>query len=474
MKTVFRFVLIASGFLLSVLPTRAQLDIHVKIPHLSTDTIWFGYTTGKRAHPLLRAVKNAEGTARLHTDSVLPDGIYALMYKRGRSARYTYLSCLLTENERVWRIETLPDQPYRQARVSDAPLNDAYIRYYDAFQSRLRLRDSLNERWRLTQLPDDFDALTQFEADLRRHQLSVQTAHAGTLLDTIIRWTLLPDPADWLDRSLPIDQRRLRREAGFRQAALLAVRQPDAPRRLRCPLWIEWLDLTVFSLYLNADDMRQLADDLLQALRQHPDIYQYYFTYMVNSFSNISRFQADEVFLYLFNRYVQSGNTPWLDEEQRKRLAELAAFMPGTMVGDQARDAELRDRYGRPLRLHSLLTRPTLLIFWDPECHHCQNELPELQQVCAMFDAQGLQVVTICAAKGPRVPQCWAFVDSLNLPGHWLYLYEPENVAALYRLYNLRSFPRLFLIDRNKTIVYRRAGAVTPLELEYVLKRFFF
>ncbi|MCS6916762.1 MAG: TlpA disulfide reductase family protein [Chitinophagales bacterium] len=464
------FLLLAS--VLHAAKVSAQVDIGIRIMHLPTDTVWFGRTWGKKAIPLFYAVKNADGFARLQSDTFLAPGIYALMYKRGRHARYTFFSCLLDKESRRWTVETLVDKPYSRALISGNFLNESYVKYYDAFQTRLRLLDSLNDLWRLTQSAASFDSLVVWEQSLRRYQLSVQAAHAGTLLDTVVQWTLLPDGRTWLNSDQPLEERRRLRESAYHQAALAAASSRDVHRKMSCPLWMDWLDLTVFKLYNNPADAQQFAEALLQALQPYPEAVQYYFSYLMYSFAHMTRFSMDEVFYYLYTTYVKTGRANWLDEENRQKLADLAAWMPGTLTGDRARDANLQDRYGRPVRLDTLFRRYTLLIFWDPECHHCRKELPILRELADPYLPKGLRIVTVCMAKGPRLPECWAFVDSVHLPASWIYLSEPDAKPALHRLYNLRSFPKWYLMDAEKKIVYRRTGEVPDWELQVILQRF--
>jgi thiol-disulfide isomerase/thioredoxin len=452
---------------------KAQAHIRLRVNGAPVDTFWLGKTWGKRAIPFVQAPRSAEGWAELKTDSLLPDGVYAVMFKKGRFARYTFLSLLLSGNQRAFSIETSADHPYAKARLTGAPPAEAYIRYYEGFQSRLRLRDSLNDIWRLSEAEADFNTLTQAEKELYEYQTDFRKSHRGTLLDTIIGWTMLPDPASWLRTELPLATRRQAREKAYIVSTLEAVAAPDVPRRMTCPLWIDRLDLAVFKLHNNPAETRRFVDTLLRTLSRHEEAYQYYFTYTINSFSGMSRFSLDEVFLHLYENYVKPGRAPWLEEDNRNKLAGNASGLPGTLIGDKARNAPVEDRQGRRFPLDSLLGKqPTLLVFWDPECGHCQKELPELKSVCAPYLAKGLRVVTVCMAKGPRAGDCWSFTDSRQLPPEWFYLREPDGSSALVKQYNLRSFPRLYLIDRNKKIVYRRSGEVPAYEMDIMLRRF--
>ncbi|MCX7650222.1 MAG: TlpA family protein disulfide reductase [Flavobacteriales bacterium] len=450
----------------------SQVDIQFKVQGIPTDTLWFGQTWGKRAIPFFHAVRGADGWARLKSDTVLSNGLYALMFKRGKFARYTFLSVILEGGRHSFSIETFPDQPYSKALVQNAPLVAAYIQYYDGLNSRLRMRDSLNEMWRLKEESGDFDALVRYEKTIREYQLDIQRQHRGSWLDTVVSWTLLPDPSAYLKNEMALTERKLLREKEYIQSTLNMVKEGNISQKMRCPLWIDRLDLAVFKLYNNPEDSKRFADTLLRALSRNEEAYQYYFTYMVNSFSGMSRYSLDEVFLHLFNNYVKPGKAPWIEEDNRNKLETNALGLPGTLLGDKARNAPVENREGKKLFLDSLLrNKISLLVFWDPECGHCQKELPELKSVCAPFVERGLQVITVCMAKGPRASDCWSFTDSRQLPSQWQYLREPDGSAALSKAYNLRSFPRLYLVDRNKKIVYRRSGEVPAYELEIVLKK---
>ncbi len=49
---------------------------------------------------------------------------------------------------------------------------------------------------------------------------------------------------------------------------------------------------------------------------------------------------------------------------------------------------------------------------------------------------------------------------------------SPNRQANLITMFSVRSYPRLFLLDADKKIVYKQSGEMAEWQLEAVLSRF--
>ena len=80
-------------------------------------------------------------------------------------------------------------------------------------------------------------------------------------------------------------------------------------------------------------------------------------------------------------------------------------------------------------------------------------------------------MAAVCLKTGEDCAQCWEFTDSQALPKDWYLLADPNRQANLISMFSVRSYPRLFMLDANKKIVYKQNGEMADWQLEAVLGR---
>lgn len=446
---------------ISVASAQNGCQIRVKLINYSGDTLWFGRTYGKRAQPSTFALKQADGWFELKNDSTLTDGVYAIIHRRAPKARLGYISCLLASGQRTFTLETTLDDSYQYAKVSGSPENEQYFAYMKAFYDHLEVRDSLNDRWRLRQDPASLADVATYEAGIRQWQEDFIKNAPGTIVAKLIAWNLYPRVSDPAQRF-----------SSYRRdlMATVAGRPADA---MRYPAFVELMDFLCFKLSTSPDSARLIADDHLKNLENDPVMFEYYFNYMINSYAGISRCAMDQVFVHMVHNYIEKNRAPWTSTDEMTRMQNDAAKLERLFIGMRAPDVTLFDKTDKPYDLNSIAAPHTLLVFWDPDCSHCKKELPILKNLYADYDPQSVKVIAICSGKADKFPMCQQFLDSQGMPSDWLYLGDPQSRTRFASLYNLKGFPRLYLLDSEKRIVYRRGGEVPEEELRVIFDRYF-
>lgn len=451
------------ALLTTVLTAQHGIDITVRLNGLNYDTLWFGHTFGKRAIPDFATTRQADGSFVFQIASPVPEGQYAIVFKRAANAKYTFVTILVPDDERQFSLTMDISDPYKTAVFEGSPENTYYGKYLNQIYSLLDQRDSLVTEWRM--LPDEgnFIQLTTAENKINRLQEQVIASNPSSLTASLVRTVYFANPpatagSDWRERAS-------QRQEWIRNHYFEGV-DPIDPNRWRIPLSVEWLDFFVFKASPpDPDSAIWYVDDALQRLSANDAMKEYYFNYMVNSFSRMSRFNMDEVFIHLFRNYIEKGKAPWTKEEEKNNMLRDIQRIEKVLVGKTAPDITLYDRSQAPVRIHDIDAPYLLLVFWNPDCSHCQKELPVLARIYERFRDQGLKVVATCGKKTAELPNCWKFIDDQHLPEDWIYLGDGDFKSRFNSLYDLRSFPKLYLLDQDRTILFRRGGESSESEL---------
>ncbi len=122
-------------------------------------------------------------------------------------------------------------------------------------------------------------------------------------------------------------------------------------------------------------------------------------------------------------------------------------------INAPAPDFTLPTLEGKDVSLSGLKGKVVLVAFWSIYCHVCRQELPKLNAIYKKYKDQGLEVIGVAIDREPAgTIQEAVRKDGLSFP----ILLDGEKRAM--KTYQARSVPIVFVVDRNGTVVDKRAG----------------
>ncbi len=459
-------LLFASG-----LHAQKGCEILVRLDYYTYDTLWFGTTVGKRVVPDFAAIKQPDGSFLLKTEKQLEQDMYAIIYKRAANAPLQSFQVWLAEGERKFSLSTNMSAPYEKPVIAGSPENELLFRYLRQFRPADAALEEAIARWRYQQDEASWLLRVKTEEDFRKFQDDFLKTAAPGLTTQLVGQTLLPLPP--ADAKKPTNLQQAADERWRYQRAHYFDKMDIAtPDFLRYPQWLDRADFFLFHLPPpHPDTTKALCDLIFKRLESYPEGYNYYQKYVVNSLAKMSQFRLDEVYVYLVQNYLSTGKATWANQNDVKNAQNSAMQMEKLFEGQIAPQATMFDRENNPVKLYDIQANLTLLLFYMPDCGHCKKEIPIVAKLYEQYKQKGLKVVAVCLKHYDDTPQCWAFTDGQNLPKDWYLLADPNRQSNLAPLFNVKSFPRLFLLDADKKILYKRSGDSPEWQLDALLKQ---
>ena len=83
------------------------------------------------------------------------------------------------------------------------------------------------------------------------------------------------------------------------------------------------------------------------------------------------------------------------------------------------------------------------------------------------YKDKGVKLVAVCTKFTDEIEGCWDYIDEKEI-GDWLHLVDPYHRSRYMKVYNIKSTPQIYVLDRNKEILSKRIGAE---QLEEVMDR---
>ena len=182
----------------------------------------------------------------------------------------------------------------------------------------------------------------------------------------------------------------------------------------------------------------------------------------------------DAVFVHLFNKYHSKGLSPWLNEKQNEAITRRAYMLMANLVGERAANLEMLDTSGKVSSLYDVKADYTVVVFWDPNCGHCKEEVPRLDSFYrAVWKAQNVKMYAVNTEYDKT--NWMKFINEKNL-GNWQHVhYTLEMLKAdteaqrpsFRQLYDITQTPTIYLLDEQKRIIGKK---LTPQQLNDLLQ----
>lgn len=98
---------------------------------------------------------------------------------------------------------------------------------------------------------------------------------------------------------------------------------------------------------------------------------------------------------------------------------------------------------------------PTIFIYFNSECEHCQNEA---EQICANIEKfTGVQLVFISFEKQNRIKD---FATKYKLIGYDKITFLCDNKVSFSTTFDVNSLPSMVIYDKNKKLVDKIKGEI--------------
>lgn len=254
----------------------------------------------------------------------------------------------------------------------------------------------------------------------------------------------------------------------------------DDERLARTPVFEPRLDKYFRELVSpQADSVEKEADRMLLESRVSKPMFQYLMVYFVQKYVNPEYMGQDAVFVHLFDKYINAGETEFFTEKYRKYLNDRAYSMMANLIGQPAANLEMVDSSGALRPLYGVNADFIVVCFWDPTCSHCKEVVPKLDSMLkAKWSREGVKIYGVMVDGGRT--EWIQFIKDHNL-SDWTHVYETKEhqeatekagQPGFRQLYDVYQTPTLYLLDKDKRIVakklsYEQLDEVINLKLQH-------
>ncbi len=235
-------------------------------------------------------------------------------------------------------------------------------------------------------------------------------------------------------------------------------------RLLRTPILHQKIDTYIERLTYKHPDSINKSIDYIIGQTQDTLIFRYLVQTFLNKYAASKIMGMDAVYVHMVEHYYMKGLAYWSDQENLEKMTERALSISPTLIGRKAPGFSMQDMNGKMVSLHDIKAKYTILYFWDYDCGHCKKVTPQLAEAYKKYIDKDVQLVTVSINGAIDI---WKEkVAEYGIKG--IPLADPYRKSGFDAKYDIRSTPRLFLLDEDKII---KAKHITVEQMEELLDR---
>lgn len=171
-----------------------------------------------------------------------------------------------------------------------------------------------------------------------------------------------------------------------------------------------------------------------------------------------SPIRNDEVSLILFQELV---NIPNIKESYKIKYNRIISLLKRNRVGYLATDFQYVDDKGGNNFLKEIVSPYLILIFYDPNCHLCNEVIDNLQRSMLLYNSisnKKIKVLTVniisSAVKKPDT----------NYGENWINGIDASQSILKKGFYNILAYPTIYILDEDKRVVLKDINLKGTLE----------
>jgi peroxiredoxin len=229
---------------------------------------------------------------------------------------------------------------------------------------------------------------------------------------------------------------------------------PSDDRLLRTPIFHmklkQFFDNVVIQ---NPDSLNKEADRLIEKTKGNKETFKYIVWYMTLTYENNSIMGMDAVFVHHVDEYYVTKKAFWVDSINIQKIIHRGLILKPLLLGKPAPPIIMQDSVDKNIALYDVKSKYTVLIFWDPDCGHCQKVVPKLKEAYdKTLKSKGVEVFSVDIEDNTEKWKKFIIDNKMK----WINTHDKYKQYYLRDLFDIYSTPVIYLLDEDKKIKAKR------------------
>ncbi|MBW7914035.1 MAG: redoxin domain-containing protein [Taibaiella sp.] len=425
--------------------------VKLKFTDLKDQKVFLAHYYGKPLPTIYKvdsATIDSKGVGLLQSDAKIIGGLYLLILADNSS--YTEF---LLDNGQMMEMTLSKAKLPLAVSFKNSPENERFQQYVSFLDKVSKQHKELSDDLAQAKTTKDTAAIQEkFRAlsiDVSRFRKDYIQQNKGTLLANIFKALETPEVPELKKEDGTADNEA--RYIWYKEHYWDNVAFEDE-RLVYTPLLGNKLQEYFGKLVLAIPDtFNTEADALVKKARASREVFKYVVHWITTYAQESDIMGMDAVFVHMVENYYMKGEAFWLSSGTLEKYVERARSIAPNVIGNIAPELKLQQMNGKEVSLHDLDAKYTLLVFWSPDCGHCEEEIPRIDSA---IKAEGLykKGMRVVGVNIDRETEKWQrLIKNKNLD-NWIHVYDPERKSDFRAKYDVYGTPSVYLLDEKKII----------------------
>jgi peroxiredoxin len=431
-------------------------QIKVKLSNYDQKTVVLGFYYGEKTYVKDTATIDAGGWFTFQADTLLPCGMYLLVLQPDNN----FIQFALGEGSQKFSFTVDAKDPVTTLQAKG---NNELQAFYDYMRYLSGVRpeaDTLRAQFeRLKANPADSIAitakLTALDKRVKEFQQTTADKNKQNITGKIIKASIDPEIPEikGSEDSLPLLRYLYAKEHYFDNIDISDI------CLLRGPVLHQKVDHYVQKLTpQHPDSICKAIDVVMDRVKSSPDVYKYFAIHFLNFYAKSQIVGYDAVYVHVGRKYYCTGKNDWSTKEDLEKICENVDRLEPILIGKIAPNINVKTKDDKPIALWDVDADYTVLFFWATDCSHCKKAAPFLVDFNKKFKEKGVKVFSVCTAVTDKGPECWQQVEEKGF-NDLINTYDPYIQSKYKTLYDVRTTPQVFILNRKHEILMKRISA---------------
>lgn len=449
-------LLFAVIFIVNSVCAQSGYKIDIKLNHYHNDTLLLGYYLGDRQYVKDTAI-GKKGVFSFSGKNDLDPGVYMAVLLPEKNI----FQFVIDKNNRFFSMEADGADLTKKIKVKNSEENTIFFDYIHFLTSQRPLADSLRNKQQMVNDPNEKKKLADKIDEIDQRVYKMQDEYVEKYPHSFTAKLIKASKEQFLPNYGQNDdmETKLSQYNKYKDHYLDNVDFGDE-RLFRSPVYFQKIDNYIQNITLQQpDSLIKSLDIVLDKVKVIPDAFKYYLSHYFNFFIKSKFVGMDAVYVHLIDKYYSKGLAPWVDKENLQKMKDAADDARPTLVGKIAPDLTfINQKDSSDIRVHDIVSPYTVLFFWAPDCSHCEKAIPVVLDFYEKYKDKGVKIFAVCTGLLDEAKNCWKSVEKKHMEP-FVNVYDPVLLSNFKVIYNIKSTPQFFILDKDKKILSKGIGA---------------
>lgn len=388
-------------------------------------------------------------------------GIYALYYKKDSKARTDFTIDGSQKFTIMFNIDFSVENPEKD--IVGSPANVAKFSYDNRIRSAKKVAREIEARQKskdpIVKLEADKE-MQQLGEEMDEYELTFINGHKQYRYFQIIDMFNGPDVPDNVENKAYYYRSHYWDGIDLTDHSLVYT-----------PELFNKMNYYFFGLLFHADKdtICKYADAVLQKVENDTVMLRYFLDFILPKYyRSTDKIGWDATWCYLVRKYYLSGKCTWATPGDITSKRQSVEFLEKSLIGAMGAELWMADTNQSPdtkdwISSHRQPYKYVILWFWDPDCHHCQEQTAELQTLYDSLTAAGTRNFEIYAVGYESNVEKWKkYVREHHLP--FINVGGPNVNIDYQEAYNVHGAPTMIILNEERRIIMNKRISASHLQ----------